>query len=104
LYGEWDARDEYAPQDSVVDESEQLFLRSIQAEPTNPNVLCQYAKLLEAFRGDYDAAEEKYKRALALDANHLPTLTFYSYFLRHLRNDTAGWRKTQGHKDLLISY
>ena len=104
LYGEWDARDEYAPQDAVVDEAEQLFLRSIQAEPTNPNVLCQYGKLLEAFRGDYDAAEEKYKKALALDANHLPTLTFYSYFLRHLRNDTAGWHKIQAHKDLLISY
>jgi len=102
LYDEWDARDEYAPVDDVVNEAEQLFLASLHADETNPMVWCQYGKLLEAFRGDLDAAEEQYKRALQLDPNHIPTLSFYSYFLRDLRNDTATWRKVQGRKDLLM--
>ena len=102
LYDEWDFRDQYAPVDEVVDEAEQLFLQALDADSTNPGVRCQYGKLLEAFRGDYAGAEAQYVQALAHDSNHIPSLTFYSYFLRDLRNDTSAWRKIQGRKDLLL--
>ena len=102
LYDEWDVRDEYAPVEAAVDEAEQLFIAALDAGGPHPDVLCQYGKLLEAFRGDYDAAEHRYSQALAADPNHIPTLTFYSYFLRDLRNDSSRHRAIQGRKDLLM--
>ena len=80
----------------------QLLIESLRSDPTNALVRCHYGKLLEAFRGDYDGAEAQYSAALDIDPNHIPALTFYSYLLRDLRNDTAGWRKIQGRKDLLM--
>lgn len=102
LYGDWDPRDECAPVDEAVDLAEKLLCASLRADPTNALVRCHYGKLLEAFRGDYDGAEAQYLAALSSDPNHIPALTFYSYFLRDLRNDTAGFRKIQGRKDLLM--
>jgi len=102
LFSEWDVRDEYAPIDAAVDEAEQLFQQSLEIDSSNPDVRCQYGKLLEAFRGDYAAAETQYQMALALDSNHIPALTFYCYFLRDLRPDTVAYRKVQGRKDMLM--
>ena len=49
--------------------------------------LVDYAWLLESVRGDYDRAEEMYKRAIEADSDHANNLGNYSVFLKYVRGD-----------------
>ena len=49
--------------------------------------LVDYAWLLENVRGDYDRAEEMYKRAIEADPDHANNLGNYAVFLKNARRD-----------------
>ena len=49
--------------------------------------LVDYAWLLESVRGDYDRAEEMYKRAIEADPAHAYSLRKYAHFLQYVRHN-----------------
>eukprot|EP00960_Hanusia_phi_P050237 760091-Hanusia_phi.AAC.5 len=97
----WSRKDRYASIPEYVDEAEKYFQRVLEMNPSEVKMICQYAKLQEAFRGNYFEAEVLYRKALEINSNHVPTLSFYSWFLRDIRN-SSDWKLYHQRRNLLI--
>lgn len=54
------------------------------------HLLGRYALFLETVRGRYDLAERYYRRALAVDPEHVPNRGRYAVFLETVRRDLDG--------------
>ena len=71
--------------------ADKLFRRMIEVESEDPDILGSYAVLfLMNERGDLDAAETYYKRAIEADPKHANNLGNYALFLENERGDPDG--------------
>ena len=73
--------------ESLVQEAEELLQIISSANPTNANVLGNYALFLKNIRQDYDRAEEIYEQAIEADPNNAIILGNYAIFLTDIRHN-----------------
>jgi Tfp pilus assembly protein PilF len=78
----WTERIHWAP-----DDRKEWPNREARAMTRHARIHSNFALFAEHKRGDLDYAEERYRRALALDPNHPRTLTNYALFLWKHRGD-----------------
>ena len=64
-----------------------MFLRAIDANPTDTTNLGNYALFLHRVRGDMDQAEQMYRRAIKTDPTDTTNLGNYALFLHRVRGD-----------------
>ena len=78
------------PNVEVRDYAEELYRRTVEADPKNANHLGNYAIFLMNVRGDHDGAEELFQQALEADPKNAYHLGSYAWFLTHVRGDHDG--------------
>ena len=68
--------------------AEKYYKLAIKANPENPDALGSYASYLHGVKGDVDAAEEKYVKAVEIDTTMLTTCVTTDSFCQR-RKDYA---------------
>jgi len=73
--------------ETLTQEAADLLQKISSINPTNANILGNYALFLKNIRQDYDRAEEIYEQALEADPNNTDNLDFYAFFLTTIRHN-----------------
>ena len=69
------------------DRAQALYVQALAADPTDANILGNYAYFMTAVRGDHDRAHELFERALAADPTDANILGNYANFMTAVRGD-----------------
>jgi Tfp pilus assembly protein PilF len=69
------------------DRAQDLYERAIETDPTDADILNNYATFLADVSGDHDRAQELYERAIALAPTDATKLHNYAIFLSDERGD-----------------
>ncbi|KDO31288.1 hypothetical protein SPRG_03904 [Saprolegnia parasitica CBS 223.65] len=67
--------------------AEQMYLEAVDASPTSPDIVGNYAAFLHSIKRDNDAAEVQYERAVALQPTHAVNCAQFASFLALVRHD-----------------
>lgn len=72
------------------EETEALYIRTLELDPNHVNALGNYANFNATIRKDYDAADELYQRALDVNSNDASILNNYAAFkIKYLKDDVT---------------
>jgi tetratricopeptide (TPR) repeat protein len=74
----------------AVAEAERLWIRAVDASPSDAPLLFEYALFLQDDKKDWLGAERMYKRVLSLDPTHVAAMSNYGMILSEQREDLDG--------------